>query len=83
MGADGSNPRRMTMHTQPDEFPVWSPDGAYLAFASLRADGYADLYVISVVDPLTEIWSVSPAPRGWDCPGAWIADRAGSADQTP
>jgi TolB protein len=74
MDGVGGNARRLTSHSQPDEFPVWSPDGRYLAFASLRAGGYADVYTLCVASPFDSVISVSPAPRGWDCPGAWIAD---------
>jgi Tol biopolymer transport system component len=73
MNADGQNARRMTSHGQPDEFPIWSPDGEYLTWASLRASGYADVYTLRVASPFDSIQSVSPAPRGWDCPSAWIA----------
>ena len=40
---DGTRARRLTFDAAPDQFPAWSPDGARLAFRSVRS-GPGDLY---------------------------------------
>jgi tricorn protease len=45
-GADGANPRRLTVHTARDVFPRFSPDGRWVAFSSDR-DGNLDVYVVA------------------------------------
>ena len=45
MGSDGSNPRRLTEDSAPDQSPSWSPDGQYIAFSSNR-DGDHEIYVM-------------------------------------
>jgi tricorn protease len=42
---DGSNPRRLTVHSAHDEFPRFSPDGRWIAFSSDRY-GNNDVFVI-------------------------------------
>jgi tricorn protease len=42
---DGSNPRRLTVHSAHDEFPRFSPDGKWIAFSSDRY-GNNDVFVI-------------------------------------
>jgi tricorn protease len=42
---DGSNPRRLTVHTARDVFPRFSPDGKWIAFSSNRYGNY-DVFVI-------------------------------------
>ena len=45
-GARGETPRRMTFLNGPYmDFPRWSPDGRFVAFASLR-DGTRDIFVV-------------------------------------
>jgi len=42
---DGSNPRRLTVHTARDVFPRFSPDGKWIAFSSARY-GNLDVFVM-------------------------------------
>jgi tricorn protease len=42
---DGSNPRRLTVHTARDAYPRFSPDGKWIAFSSNRY-GNLDVFVI-------------------------------------
>lgn len=46
MGADGSNPMRLTNHAADDFSPSWSPDGSKIVFVSGR-DGNADIYTMN------------------------------------
>jgi hypothetical protein len=48
MGADGSNPTRLTSNAAADWEPTWSPDGQRIAFASNRDGGVLDfdIYVM-------------------------------------
>lgn len=41
MDADGSDVQRLTEHAGFDVLPVWSPDGAWIAFASDRGESPA------------------------------------------
>jgi tricorn protease len=42
---DGSNPKRLTVHTARDVYPRYSPDGKWIAFSSDRYGNY-DVFVI-------------------------------------
>jgi dipeptidyl aminopeptidase/acylaminoacyl peptidase len=47
--ADGSAPpRRLTWNPDPDNRPVWSPDGRRIAFVSKRGDAPPQLYILSL-----------------------------------
>lgn len=46
MQTDGSNPTRLTTASGADDTPVWSPDGARIAFTSMR-DGNREIYVMN------------------------------------
>jgi Tol biopolymer transport system component len=45
IGADGSNPRRLTSNPAQDLWPSWSPDGLKIAFASQRYGNW-EIYVM-------------------------------------
>ena len=45
IGADGSNPRRLTQTNSVNHHPTWSPDGRWIVFSSDR-DGNLELYRI-------------------------------------
>ena len=42
---DGTDPTRLTVHPAYDAYPVWSPDGKWIAFSSKR-HGNMDVFVI-------------------------------------
>jgi len=66
MGADGRNPRRLTIRDDYyDYFPSWSPEGTRIVFCSNLEDKYADkgkwgLYVINLQDGLVTLLFDSP-----------------------
>ena len=45
MDSRGGNLRRLTDTDFEDEYPKWSPDGALIAFESLRG-GFSQIYVM-------------------------------------
>src|ERR1041385_7031490 len=45
VGDNGSNPRRLTVHTARDIYPRFSPDGKWIAFSSNLYGNY-DVFVI-------------------------------------
>lgn len=46
MDSKGNNPKRVTIHENPDHWPSWSPDGTRITFASIL-DGNVDIFVIN------------------------------------
>ncbi len=69
-------PTRFTFHAAPDIFPVWSPDGGRIAFASNRK-GHMDLYVknasgAGTEEPLFES-EAAKFPTDWSRDGRFIA----------
>jgi TolB protein len=70
-------PRRLTEHPGDDFTPVWSPDGAWLAFASYRGGGL-DIYRLrpdegeASIERLTTYPGIDMQPA-WSPDGAWIA----------
>ena len=46
MNSDGTNEQRLTNNSFTDFWPVWSPDGSMIAFASTRS-GVTSIYVMN------------------------------------
>lgn len=44
---DGASPRRLTVHPGEEMFPLFSPDGKWIAFTG-NYDGNTDVYIISI-----------------------------------
>ncbi len=66
----GGAARRMTVHQAYDAMPAWSPDGRYIAFASLRNGNY-DIYLLSMEDGSTRRLTWHSAQDVWP---AWSPD---------
>jgi len=73
MDADGSNQTRLTNNAVKEEYPVWSPDGAKIAFVRggkhfyyMNADGSGETHIISVA-------VTAGPPLAWSSDGAKIA----------
>ncbi|MBP2681674.1 MAG: serine/threonine protein kinase, partial [Candidatus Krumholzibacteriota bacterium] len=62
---------RFTFDSAPETDPVWSPDGARIAFASAR-DGTPDIFVKSVFGGGTEVPVISSDASKW--PADWTPD---------
>jgi Tol biopolymer transport system component len=69
-GADGSNPVRLT-HGIFDEYPVWSPDGRWIAYYS---DHNADVWVVPSAGGESRQLTSGPAA---DVPTGWLRDGTG------
>ena len=65
--ADGSNEIRLTTHPASDWNPVWSPDGAKIAFASYR-DANWEVYTVRVDG--TDLQRITDSPASDYLP-AW------------
>ena len=76
MNADGSGVTNLTNHSSGDGAPAWSPDGAKIAFTSVRSGNFGDIYVVNVdgsgVTNLTNHSSGGYHPA-WSPDGAKIA----------
>ncbi len=83
--AKGGDARRLTDHVAYDGWPVWSPDGSEIAFASDR-EGNFDVYVVAVEggDPVRITFhSNTDIPSDWTPDGEMIlfeSRRGGSED---
>jgi TolB protein len=75
MKADGSGKRLVT--SRPAAGPSWSPDGRWLAFASLSCSGGPGVYKIDAVAANASPEAVFPAYcRGEEMPAATVAQQA-------
>ncbi|MEX2531770.1 MAG: hypothetical protein WD960_13465 [Gemmatimonadota bacterium] len=83
MGADGSNPIRLTEHPAADGYPSFSPDGTRISFDSDR-DGTFDIWVMDADGSAPRLLAGGPArdvSASWSPDGrriAFMSDRSGS-----
>ena len=73
---DGSRASRFTFEATLDRYPVWSPDGRRLVFASFRK-GTIDLYQksssgVGAEDPLLESSAQARVPTDWSVDGRFL-----------
>lgn len=67
---DAETPLRLTTDPAADISPTWSPDGRFLAFVRIFADGKAGIYLVPTLggperELVTDIWSAGTAvPAG-------------------
>lgn len=76
MGADGSNPIRLTNNSTVDGQPSWSPDGTKIAFTTQR-DGLPLIYVMNANGSnqvnITQTTTLDSADPEWSPDGTTIA----------
>jgi len=69
-------PSRFTFDPANDQYPVWSPDGSRIAFASSR-NGLLNLYLKVATgagqEELLQKSAIAQAPEDWSRDGRWLA----------
>ncbi len=73
-GRDGSSPRRLTAQKGPKYWPVFSPDGQWIAFSG-NYDGNLSVYVVSSTGGMPRRLTYHPmedAVRGWTPDGKQV-----------
>lgn len=96
MDADGTDPTRLTFDESRDQWPVWSPDGAFIAYTSQCCDEEAAVVVMNAdgsdprrlpVRALSLAWQPIPGdPDGQPTPTPELTtspDPTGSLEPTP
>ena len=72
---DGSNLQRLTVNESLETNPVWSPDGARIAFLSDRgnfAGNYAGRFrLYTMADDGSDVLSVAPSVQAYGIPAVW------------
>ena len=78
MNLERGNPDRLTSNAEIDAYPIWSPDGARVAFGSIRGSAM-NLYQRSVTSSGEEetllVTSDTKAPTDWSSDGRFILFR--------
>ena len=81
MGADGSNPIRLTNNSTSDGGPSWSPDGTRIAFTTQR-DGLPLVYVMNANGSnqvnITQSTTLDSSDPEWSPDGTTIAFTSGN-----
>jgi Tol biopolymer transport system component len=72
MNADGSNLIPLPSVPGGDYDPAWSPDGKYIAFTSLRANGVPGIYVLNLED--NSITSLAESDGRSNSRASWSPD---------
>ena len=84
MDVNGCHPVQLTDYTYADKFPVWSPDGEWIAFQSKHGDQH-DLYIVNVNDgtlkPLTQTEDFSELYPDWSPDGEEIVYKGSSTSE--
>jgi dipeptidyl aminopeptidase/acylaminoacyl peptidase len=70
VGADGGPPRQLTDGSFDHQYPVWSPDGRWIAFTSARhadrdEDGAADIWIVSADGGEARRVTSTAGPASW------------------
>src|SRR5579862_8705919 len=76
--ADGGRAIPVTDNIEMDDYPVWSPDGQYIAFSSNRT-GNNDIFIVPADGGQTKrltYHSGSDIPSDWSRDGKYILERA-------
>ncbi len=76
---DGGNARRLTTHKGSESYPVFAPDGKYIAFSG-QYDGNTDVYIVPTEGGEPERLTFHPMPdvvRGWAPDGKHVLFASG------
>ncbi len=76
---DGRSARRLTTHKGSESYPVFSPDGKYIAFSG-QYDGNTDVYIVPTEGGEPERLTFHPMPdvvRGWALDGKHVLFASG------
>ena len=68
---DGSNAERLTENKALETNPVWSPDGARIAFLSDRGNYDGEFQLYTMANDGSDVRSVAPSVRAYGLPAVW------------
>ena len=74
MNTDGSSQVNLTGHPGEESRPTWSPDGTKIAFPSDRDDGKAEIYIMDLDCPGTDLIRLTINPSYFDQAPSWSPD---------